>query len=663
MTRTHKHARLTTSRCGLLLAVTFVIFAGDACECDEPVAPIDPVEVPQCLLDTECGDGETYRFGECVRSGCESDADCCPGTRCRVDFNTCWPHQLDAEYACESDSDCPDPAMKCAATVIGDRDPIPTCVYDRCEGDADCGAGTSCFHSVCVATTPCGGGCPAGEVCDVVTNQCHVAPDTNSCSRDCGAQGLLVLADPSTMAGEICCLNTCQCVGRPPLVPLHFGKYSSVTTFDTNVMVSAYDHQFGDLIYVTFKADGAPSRVEYVDGIPVGVEPVADVLGPRGGVVEPGPNVGTHTAITHDSAGNPIISYYDLDNQALKVAISNAGVWTNHTVDDSGVRVGEFNDIAIDDDGRIVISYSAIDVTGAPDIAGTATGLKIARSTSSTPTSASDWALTFADMRPTFDACGGTCGALEACVLFDGAPECRVVQPSCPTSCGGNETCVDDGATGQCAPPPLPAANDGYPRARGLHTSVDTSGTTAIVAHHDSIDQTVRVVTLAGDGTLTSYVIDGDGIEGRRKGRIGRFPAVAKVGGAEVIVVYEDTTRHEVRAWRGELGQAGAFSVVDAGKVEGEAGKRFVGAGTKIAVRDGVNPVVVYQDASTNDLVMAVESGGVWTKETVVSDGAHGYYADVVVGGTNAYIVSVQAQLSGRGQEDPQMGLTIRPLP
>ncbi len=474
-----------------------------------------------------------------------------------------------------------------------------------------------------------------------------------------------MLTDPDAMSGELCCESLCQCKGRPPLVPLHYGKYSSVATFDTNVFVSAYDHQYGDLIVASFKADGVPSRVQYIDGIPAGVAAVADPQGPRGGVVEAGPNVGTHTAITTDAAGNPRIAYYDVDNAALKVAVFADGSWTNHIVDDSGTRVGEFSDIAVDPaSGRIYVSYLAIDVTGAPGITGTASGLKVARSAGPNPASAADWELFFADMRPSFNACTTACNPTQACVLFEGAPACQTTMPTCPAACGGNETCVDDGSgVGFCAPPPLPEATDGFPRGRGLHTSIAADGSDAWVAHHDSVDGTARLVKVAADGTFTTYVVDGDGENGHRRGRVGRFPAIAKVGGSEFVVVYEDTTMHEVRAWRGEPGQAGAFSVVDTGKIEGEAGKRFVGAGLRIATRDGTTPVVVYQDASTNDLIMATETGTTGTREVVVSDGAHGYYADVSVQQNTAFIVSVQAQLSARGQEDPRLGLTLRPLP
>src|SRR5690606_37653065 len=116
-----------------------------------------------------------YRFGQCDTSGCQNDNECCPGTRCRLDFNACVPHQLDPEYQCTTDADCADPAQRCLETKLGDRPPLPVCAYERCAGDADCGIGRSCFltggdaQGICVETAPCGGGCPSGEVCDPLT--------------------------------------------------------------------------------------------------------------------------------------------------------------------------------------------------------------------------------------------------------------------------------------------------------------------------------------------------------------------------------------------------------------------------------------------------------------------------------------------------------------
>ena len=73
--------------------------------------------------------------------------------------------------------------------------------------------------------------------------------------------------------------------------------------------------------------------------------------------------------------------------------------------------------------------------------------------------------------------------------------------------------------------------------------------------------------------------------------------------------------------------------------------------------------VLVYQDASMNDLKLATPLDAIWVATPLATAGAHGYYADVAVANGNAYIVSVLAELDGRGNERSRLGLSIQPAP
>jgi hypothetical protein len=661
------------TRATLLFAMATVpVVFGNGCDCDDILTNIDdagPGTPLICSLSQTCADGTVLRYGKCVRSGCEADTDCCPGTRCRLDLNTCWPYALDNDFACETDTDCDDPAQRCREVTLAGRDPILTCIYEACQGASDCGPSRTCYHGSCVAKAPCGGGCPEGSVCDTTTGTCADIPDGSvGCSGAC--DGLLVLADPSSMSGEQCCPTVCQCKGLPPIVPRKFGKYASIAVAaGSELLVSAYDSEYGDLVVAHHKVDGSLSRVVYVDGIPVGAPIVADRSGPRGGIGEPGPNVGTHTSIAVDGQGMARVAYHDVDNRSLKVALQSTAGWQTHTIDTPTAdgKVGTFTDIAVDAaSGIISISYLALDITGAPGIGGKASALKVARSRSATPTSATDWDLYIVDARPAFDACAGACTAAEACVLDDG-PVCRTVAPSCPQNCSASQTCTvlpvpeDNGTTATCLPPPLPKAHDGLPRARGLHTKVIVANANTFVSYYDSIDGDVRLATLSPSGTVAVQVIDGDGQNGRRSGDVGRNPSVTAAFG-DLVVVYSDFSRHDVRAWRGQPGSAGTYTVVDSGKVAGEPGKRFVGAGAQ-AVTVGDRVVVVYQDASALDVQMATGNGTIWAVEGVIADGAHGFYSDVAVASNTAFIVSVLARLDARDAEDIVLSVLPRPLP
>jgi hypothetical protein len=615
------------SRVALVVSLGVTVAAGcNSCCVEEPVVPVgDPV----CQLDRTCADGDAFRYGACDIGGCVSDGDCCPGTRCRTDLNTCFPRLLDSDFECETSADCPDPAQVCATVSVGGRDPLPTCIYEACAGDDDCGFGRACYAGHCIASAPCGGACPAGSVCEVNTNSCHELPtdgrkDDNdlpgvdkSCTQTC-TNGLLVLADENTMTGEACCALACECRTLPPVIPTRIGRYARVAATPSGALVSAYDAEFGDLVVARYSAEGGRVATDYVDGVP-DAAPTADPSGPRNGVREPGTDVGTHTSIAVDAAGLARVAYHDESGNALKVALETApGAWTNHLVDgaaDAGRgQTGTFTDTAVGADGRIWVAYLAHDTT-LSGVAGAATGLKLARSRNAQPQSAADWELFVVDARA------------------------FVVDPTAR------------------------AESAEMPRGRGLHASITLDGNDAVIAYYDAGDGDVRVARFSGSSATVS-VIDGDGQGGRLSGDVGRFPAVA-VRDTELFVVYEDFTRHTLRFWKGPKatpGTGGGYDIADQVREPQRSGSHFVGAGARIDA-SGPKPVLVYQDASTLDLRFATFADGAFSANAALADGAQGFYSDVAVVGTRAYVCSVVAELDARGKERSRLRLDVQALP
>ncbi len=652
------------------LVITFAFFglsAQQACDCGEVLNPI-PEPPPVCSATEPCGAGTVRRFGECVEDSCETDGDCCPGHRCREDFGICWPKQFDND--CDTDDDCDDPAQRCLETVIGDRDPVLTCSYERCDGDADCGEGRTCFSSVCVKDAPCGGGCADGEVCDVITGTCApVGPGAQGCTGTC--DGLLVLQDPDGMSGEMCCPALCQCKALPPIVPTRFGRYAAIAKTPNEVLVSAYDAEYGDAVLVHYaKVGGQITRVDYVDGVPAAGEVRALATGPRGGVTEPGPNVGTHTGIGTNAQGHARIAYHDVDNKSLKVAIQQTnGTFETYTLDTptEGGTVGVFNEVTVNPPtGEIAIAYLVHNVTGLPGVAGPGSALKVARSRVGTPASQADWDFYVIDARAKVDPCDGTCAGNQVCVL-DGDVACRNIAATCPDTCSEKETCVilsapdPDGNTTGCAGPPLPTAHPGFPRARGLHPSIRYDSVDLVMAYYDSIDGDLYAAKLTAGGNIETHLVSGDGQSGREDGDIGRFPSIDRRG-ADYVIVYTDFSRHKLKAWQGQLGAAGTVQVVDVGSVPGVPGSRFVGAGAKALIA-GNEVVVAYQDASTLDLKFAASNGAAWTPEVLLDEGAQGFYTDMVIDDGAAYVISVKAELDARGIERPRLTLLSRNVP
>jgi len=618
----HSDLSRTLNRAAAIASMLIGVAAGcDSCCTDEV---LQPGNEPACVADAvECADEGEFRFGTCQVGGCAADSDCCPGNRCRTDLNLCFPRLLDSEFECETSADCQDPAQVCAAISIGVREPLLTCIYESCAGDRDCGFGRTCFEGKCVLKPPCDGGCPDGNICEINSNSCHPLPTAegafaSSCTQPCN-DGLLVLVDENNMTGDACCELACECAPLPPVVPTRIGRHARVAVNNNSVLVSAYDAEFGDLVIVRHKLDGVPSGTEYVDGVPA-EPPTGDPAGPRGGVRTPGPNVGTHTSIAMDASGFARVAYYDVDNNALKVAIEGpVGVWRSHVVDGAASttvgQVGTFTDVRVQANGTIYVSYLAHNTVIAGQN-GPATGLKLARSRTPAPQSAADWELFVIDARPF--------------VTPEGArPE--------PTE---------------------------MPRGRGLHSNLIFDGADVLLAAYDASDGDVRVSRFTATAQVTTVVLDGDATGGRISGDVGRFPAMGIVAD-ELVVVYEDFSRHTLRVWRGPKatpGTGGAYGIADQVREPTLSGSHFVGAGARLTTT-GNRPVLVYQDASNNDLRFATLEGQAFVATTVLSDGAHGYYSDVVVAGTSAYVVSMVAELDQRGIERSRLRLDVQQVP
>jgi hypothetical protein len=117
--------------------------------------------------------------------------------------------------------------------------------------------------------------------------------------------------------------------------------------------------------------------------------------------------------------------------------------------------------------------------------------------------------------------------------------------------------------------------------------------------------------------------------------------------------------------WRGPKatpGVGGAYGIADQVRDATRSGSHFVGAGARLTTT-GNRPVLVYQNASTNDLRFATLEGEAFIATTVLQDGAHGYYSDVVVAGTSAFVVSMVAELDQRGLERSRLRLDVQPVP
>lgn len=133
----------------------------------------------------------------------------------------------DGSSRCRTDADC---TQGKNGRCIGGGHSLPTCAYDRCASDTDCGPrescncdaneGNACLPANCHTDEDCGGrGCSPthGETCGnmggAVGFYCHTAHDAcvndEDCARDAGSRGLCVY---QPAAGHWACSYS-MCVG------------------------------------------------------------------------------------------------------------------------------------------------------------------------------------------------------------------------------------------------------------------------------------------------------------------------------------------------------------------------------------------------------------------------------------------------------------------
>ncbi len=137
------------------------------------------------------------------------------------------------------------------------------------------------------AVDVCGGGCPAGMVCDYENNRCVEA--------------------------------------RPPNCPRDFGRFlSAAVDSSEQIVFSAYAGEYGDLVVGRLLPDGTAS-CEYVDGTTgSGGQPGApDILGD---------DVGLYSSLDLDVFDRPHVAYFDRTHGKLKYARKSSAGWSVVTV-------------------------------------------------------------------------------------------------------------------------------------------------------------------------------------------------------------------------------------------------------------------------------------------------------------------------------------------
>jgi hypothetical protein len=381
------------------------------------------------------------------------------------------------------------------------------------------------------------------------------------------------------------------------------GPYSHVATApDGSIWVSAYAQTYGDLVVA--KAIG-PGRIadtdwEWVDGVPSGPVVVPGSM-IRGGITDNGPDVGMYTSIAVAQDGTPMVTYFDRDTGSLKFAARVGDAWQTHIVDQgtgtmlmptSGTIAGMYSSITLrSDNGNPGVAYLA----HTADAMGEHAEVRYVSAQVPVPTSAADW-----------------------------------------------QSWVVDTAAVPVADPNNP---DPFPLPEGLGlfiTSARLSNQAPVVAYYDRVAGELKLAKfdVQSGQFATPVVIDGDLTNGVDAGW---SPSLAIDSMDVVHIAYVNATRNALHYTTDAATPVN--EIVDDGyrivgtSVDGlpKPTFDFVGANAGLVLGPSATPMVAYQDATTQELLLATRAAdGTWSHVSVAGavnpwPGAYGFFASDVI--------------------------------
>lgn len=640
-----------------LIAVVSVWFSVAGCKCESRIRSINPCEgvknvqpdkLTACSANSECADH--YQCGEVKDRGlscctifdrkCATEADCCPGQICLKERKICF----DEFVECESDASCGSEGDRFCESYTDTYGTTKRCQLRACSPLGECPEGQSCFQGQCVAGLPCGGACEAGHGCVATTDRCQNYQDPKgreaaACPMSC-AIGYMATFKDNRNLWDRCALPEvgCVCAELPPIRSNDLGRFSAIASdaARNQVWVSAYDGTYGDLVVMRFGAEGKLTHTEYVDGVPEGT-PRYGPSGPRGGIADPGPDVGRHTDLAV-SGNTTFVSYYDVNKGNLKMAVrSGDAPWTTFTLDGNAGDLGYYSSVTVDADGFPAVVYfqkggtAEFNASSCPAPVPTGdkayiTALKWAKATKKVPTQAADFEIkTLACLDRPAPPCTG-CN--QTCADPGSGPSCYAAATGC-TACDANtEICVLANGAPTCAekynPSNLQEVTDGV----GLFPSVAFNGKTAFIAY---------MRRQAGKGALYGVTVSSQGTVGTpvlldNTGDTGWFPDVKyDIASQKVAVSYQDFSSRALKFYLNAGFASGiAPEIIDSGAQSAGSGEsNWVGADSSLVVGGpGGKLYAVYQDSTRGDLKLA-ERGQTWkVLAPVRTEGAVGFFAE-----------------------------------
>lgn len=501
----------------------------------------------------------------------------------------------DGDQACAPNQVCRESDGVCVLVTC--LDDATLCDAMTCEsGDAVCNN-----QGVCECEPFCAGGCGEDEYCCLARNACETAPPACA-AMNCDAGYELAVTQEGRVDEERCVRTDveCSCVEIDPLPLGKIGRFSDFVVVDGVAWSSAYDDTNGDLVVA--RNDGVDGfEYTWIDGVPADGDIEGAPSGPRGGIKDRGEDVGRYTSIAAGPDGSLHVAYQDVDNEALKYAHGvkdgdGGHDWTAITLDDAG-GAGRWTSISVDARGVPGIAYR---VESLEEGEGFVSQVRFVLAKNAAPAAPADWNAPF---------------VLQSVVLPARDPE-----------------------TGS------------YPEGTGLHTSQTRDGAgNPVVAWYDRTNASLWWSRLEDAGFSAPEQLGGWGHPERDRDMGTNVDLVIDPEGNSHLCLQDGLT-DSLYYLSPELGR---WEWVDDGVRVGfddrEHSVHVVGEDCSIRFDTNGQPLVVYQDATSQDLVLArrLDAGpdgeGSWTWSVIRGEeatyrGAFGFYAKARVVGPEVWI-------------------------
>jgi hypothetical protein len=404
--------------------------------------------------------------------------------------------------------------------------------------------------------------------------------------QPCAPGHLAVLADADLLAEG--CAERAELVTCQPLPPLPEGVLGvpgvAVPWPKGGVALVTYDRAYGDLVLARHEAQPPFARtggVQVLDGLPAKPQPSAAVSGPRGGIAEPGPDVGEALDAGVDLQGGLLVAYRDATADALRVL----------QVDAAGA-IGPAQTLA--------------------EGPGVGTQLALALSPKTQPLTVPDrWVASFQPARP---------GAASALELY--AAGSTSVWQAIPLE-----------AT------PLPAAAtaliDVGPQGRGawLDVATDAAGRLAVAAYSPS-EGNLALWRGAAGKALSRLVWTGASVA---SADVGRFVSLQWAPDGTLVLACADHARGRLLLGRSTPSGEVSWQVLDDGRRPD--GLHRVGADASLVRAPNGDWLVAYQDSRRGDWWLARASSPVKVSTQPLSTaGSAGWSSSALPWGTGGWL-------------------------